>query len=153
MSGYVQRQTKAIQAAVNQSETMMKKHESLMQDYAKNYEKIVRERNEAARERLEKRVEQAIQEEIERTEFVDKSKWASAYNVASKRIGESCSICLNDLQNGKPLMLTSCGHLFHATCITSFEAFSVKDKVSCPNCRHSYERTPLVKHLLNQIHS
>lgn len=153
MSGYVQKQSRAIQAAVSQSEAMMKQHESLMQDYSKNYERIMRERNDAARERLEQRVEAAIMEDTGRIQTGDASKWGPAYHLASKRLSESCSICLSDLQNGKPLILTSCGHLFHATCVISFESFSVKPTITCPNCRHPYDRVPFVKQLIANTNS
>lgn len=75
MSGYVQKQSRTIEAADSQSEAMMKQHESLMRDYSKNYERIMRDRNDAAREMLEQRVEAAIHQDNDKLQVSYLAKW------------------------------------------------------------------------------
>jgi hypothetical protein len=42
-----------------------------------------------------------------------------------------CSICLSKVN--KPKCKTSCGHIFHITCLKQW----LKSNVTCPNCRKS----------------
>ena len=57
------------------------------------------------------------------------------------KIGEECSICMDQILTKSSAYLTSCGHSFHKLCI--FKAFEIKQKTkhasnfTCPNCRTS----------------
>jgi hypothetical protein len=68
--------------------------------------------------------------------------WATVERTCVERqfAEESCSICRDDFQL-QPQVLLSCSHVFHASCISSFERFT--GHKTCPLCRHTpYERRP-----------
>ena len=44
-------------------------------------------------------------------------------------VGESCSICLSELENRQSIVQLSCNHCFHLDCISGV------DTNSCPLCR------------------
>ncbi|CAE8629498.1 unnamed protein product [Polarella glacialis] len=53
-----------------------------------------------------------------------------------------CTICLDDIAPEQPARKLSCGHAFHANCISSWWRCSLqinRDKVSCPSCRRDLE--------------
>jgi len=45
--------------------------------------------------------------------------------------GGSCPVCLDGLENGEAVSMTSCGHAFHADCIAEVR----RSQTSCPTCR------------------
>lgn len=45
--------------------------------------------------------------------------------------GGSCPICLDELENGEAVSMTSCGHAFHEDCLEEV----CKTRPECPNCR------------------
>ncbi|CAE8640105.1 unnamed protein product, partial [Polarella glacialis] len=50
----------------------------------------------------------------------------------------TCTICLDVVAPKQPARKLSCGHAFHASCISSWwrcKLQSSRDKVSCPSCR------------------
>lgn len=144
----MQRKAKAVKEAVGQAEIMLKRHEELMAGYQKNCELLMRKRIEVQRALFEKNVEDnfKFEENHAKKELsTGEKKWSAAFSLAKGRLGEDCSICLGELGNGRPLMVTSCGHLFHAACIMGFEQFASEKKGCCPNCRHTYQKTPFMK--------
>lgn len=144
LSGFMQRKTKAIQAAVGQADVMLKRHEELMAGYQKNCEALLRKRCEIQRDIFERLIEDKIKTE-DLSVMQGPSTWTTAFNLAKGRLGEDCSICLGELKGNRPLMATSCGHLFHAACLLAFEQFATEKKGSCPNCRHHYNKAPFMK--------
>jgi hypothetical protein len=50
---------------------------------------------------------------------------------------DSCSICLEVLNNETQLKITDCNHIFHTLCITKWvESVTINsNEVKCPNCR------------------
>ncbi|KAL2633494.1 hypothetical protein R1flu_004973 [Riccia fluitans] len=57
-------------------------------------------------------------------------------NVEMSQQPESCSVCLDVVQEGgeRSIAKLKCGHHFHLDCIGS--AFNAKGAMQCPNCRH-----------------
>lgn len=53
-------------------------------------------------------------------------------------IGETCSICFNQIWKKKDAFLTDCGHSFHLKCIINYDYFNSFNKlgVFCPICRN-----------------
>ena len=53
------------------------------------------------------------------------------------KIGETCSICLDEILRRKDAFLTDCGHSFHIGCIINYDYKNsfVKLGVFCPLCR------------------
>lgn len=154
--GYVQKKSKAIKEAFDKSDEMMKNHNSLMQAYEQNVHKILQQRQARASKATHRQVQMQldiIAEETARLPAVKQDdeyrcKWAAAYEAAKERVKDKCSICLADLAaGGKALMVTSCCHVFHAVCLTSFECFTEVVPHKCPNCRKAYEKTPLLGRL------
>ncbi len=45
-----------------------------------------------------------------------------------------CTICQNNLYDGRDILTTSCKHMFHAQCIATNA--NMNDN-TCPNCRQS----------------
>eukprot|EP00615_Pteridomonas_danica_P006661 CAMPEP_0114361984 /NCGR_PEP_ID=MMETSP0101-20121206/25245_1 /TAXON_ID=38822 ORGANISM="Pteridomonas danica, Strain PT" /NCGR_SAMPLE_ID=MMETSP0101 /ASSEMBLY_ACC=CAM_ASM_000211 /LENGTH=407 /DNA_ID=CAMNT_0001507437 /DNA_START=11 /DNA_END=1238 /DNA_ORIENTATION=+ len=70
-------------------------------------------------------------------------QWATLELRATDRqegvIAEPCPICLEDFKRGVAQVLLSCTHIFHTTCLRSFESFQGRDttieKPACPVCR------------------
>lgn len=78
---------------------------------------------------------------------VDSECWAKARRAALARGDEvDCPICFQDcelLGHGcARVELLSCSHVFHRTCILSFESFHVFEVHQCPVCRQAYHRRP-----------
>ncbi|CAJ1331932.1 unnamed protein product [Effrenium voratum] len=73
------------------------------------------------------------------------SEWAAARRAVLSRGEVDCPICfqLCDLSSqGNRVELLSCSHVFHRTCLVSFESFHVFEVHLCPVCRQTYERRP-----------
>ena len=53
------------------------------------------------------------------------------------KIGETCSICLDEIWRRKEAYLTDCGHSFHLKCILQYDFSNSFEKygVFCPLCR------------------
>lgn len=66
--------------------------------------------------------------------------WQEAYKVACLRNEKSCAICFNELNNGKKLFLLNCTHVFHSSCLLSFEYYALLNKHCCPVCRSDYKK-------------
>lgn len=144
LGGYLQKKSKVIAEAVSQAGLMLQRHEDLMRGYAQNFEALVRRRYEAQQEAFEQYVDQKLESEVHPS-TTGENKWAMAKNLAKARLGEDCSICLSELGGSKPLMFTSCGHLFHAACLLAFEQFAHEKSGTCPNCRHPFAKLPFVR--------
>ena len=54
------------------------------------------------------------------------------------KIGETCSICLDEIWRRKEAFLTDCGHSFHLKCIIKYDYMNCFNKlgVFCPLCRN-----------------
>ena len=139
MSTYMNKKNRLIQETLVRAEELKSKHESLMQDYEKNYEAIMHKRMNRNAEQVKKLptvVQQSTHSPVQANPVIEGVK---------KRLGEPCSICLCELNTDKPMLATSCGHLFHALCLVNFESFAPNPTKRCPNCRHSnYTHQPFV---------
>ena len=58
-----------------------------------------------------------------------------------------CPICMMSLEetgHNSPLRRTvallSCSHVYHSTCLQTFEEFALSDRRQCPVCRSGYQR-------------
>lgn len=56
------------------------------------------------------------------------------------KIGETCPICYDSINNRKNSFLTDCGHAFHYSCIIDYDYCIIKNKINnynicCPICR------------------
>jgi hypothetical protein len=51
-----------------------------------------------------------------------------------------CPICMEGFKQGHEVLL-SCSHIFHRTCLRSFENFMKDNELTCPICRtHNYQK-------------
>ena len=61
-----------------------------------------------------------------------------------------CSICLNEIEHKKHCFKLKCNHFFHRKCMLEYinhvmeNDYLQKNKINCPNCRHSYKITSLM---------
>ncbi|XP_042950128.1 RING-H2 finger protein ATL52-like [Carya illinoinensis] len=51
----------------------------------------------------------------------------------------SCSICLDDFENGESLRVTACRHLYHENCLKTWVVRG-SNATSCPQCRENISR-------------
>lgn len=139
MSTYMNKKHRLIQDTLAQADQMKAKHETLMAAYEQNYEALVAKR-------LQRNArEVARQPPVPIGSPQPLQPLTEAATNAQKRLGEPCSICLCELRPDKPLLATSCGHLFHALCLVNFESFSATPNKKCPNCRQpDYSHGPFV---------
>ena len=120
---------------------MMKDHGRLMDSYAQNYENMLRKRSDQIRHRIESVINNRQFTLIEAQSQPTLTNWKDIKQQAAARTQDSCSICMCSLfPQSKPLLLTSCGHIYHAACLTSFETFTDSRNHKCPNCRSSYDK-------------
>lgn len=84
--------------------------------------------------------------------LAERAKWQAAWDQAVRAAqasdeGCSCAVCMIDVPfpvlpspelESKPAVLTTCGHIFHAQCLHSWEQF--KHDGQCPMCRQAYQR-------------
>ena len=66
------------------------------------------------------------------------------------KIGETCPICYEDINNRRDGFLTDCGHSFHYSCIINYDYCIIKNKInnyniSCPVCRQYMGRFDDIK--------
>merc|ERR1711879_573857 len=107
-------------------------HDMLMADYIRNVERMVVEKKEEKNPMkiIEKitmeKVENEFEKEAKRGQFHMNEFWQKNFEKAIERCDE-CPICFGSHDNGKPLYVTSCGHIFHAPCLSSFETYQGAD--------------------------
>ena len=65
-------------------------------------------------------------------------QWQEVLTVARRRGLGQCSICLCDNKGLRGLSLLSCSHLFHSTCLLSFQRFSQDRKVGASSTHSCY---------------
>jgi len=87
-------------------------------------------------ERLDKSLQQS------RLVFITPDDWNAILEKAYQRGIMDCPICMCPLDDGseRHLAVTSCTHVFHAQCLTSFENFDSFKEPSCPCCRQPYQK-------------
>jgi hypothetical protein len=56
-------------------------------------------------------------------------------NKHQQQSGEECSICMEELDNGKNIAKTNCGHSFCLSCLVR----ALKNNNTCPMCRANIE--------------
>ena len=126
-------------------------HDLLMADYIKNVERMALSNNHDKNpiKIIEKitldKVEEDFEREANKGNYYLNDFWKKNFETAISRC-EDCPICFTSHENGKPLYVTSCGHMFHAPCLASFETYSganCKDH-KCPVCRQKYEKKPIL---------
>lgn len=118
------------------------RHAELMYDYEKNVEELLKARNSKLKVIIDEIMDQKAMMEMQEFTTEKKVKWEICRRKAKKRNDKECAICLQSLHNCKPLYLTSCTHVFHAACLSSFEHMSNIRK--CPICRGKYDRIPMI---------
>tara|TARA_B100001093_G_scaffold205128_1_gene197207 strand:+ start:146 stop:844 length:699 start_codon:yes stop_codon:yes gene_type:complete len=71
------------------------------------------------------------------------------FNIDIERNG-TCSVCLDDFNEGDVEIILPCGHIFHKNCITPW----FKKDNSCPNCRitSNYGKKNLSMKLINSYY-
>jgi hypothetical protein len=54
----------------------------------------------------------------------------------------TCSICFENIENNKNMILTECKHKFHFSCIIKYLKNAIKrdDELKCPICRDNFEK-------------
>lgn len=124
-------------------------HSELMKSYEKNVEEILRKRNERLRVIVEDMLEQKAMREYEEKVVEKNVQWEKCLNKVRERSDRLCSICLGELYNYKPLYITSCSHIYHAACLSSFEMMS--DIIKCPICRAPYKKMALMSNEKEEI--
>ncbi|XP_062848951.1 RING finger protein 32 isoform X2 [Trichomycterus rosablanca] len=74
-------------------------------------------------------------------------EWTQVQEKAERRGVHDCPICLTPLSSSsKPLLLLSCSHLFHQSCLRAFESFCQEGGATCPLCRRLYRAVPARLH-------
>ena len=61
-------------------------------------------------------------------------EWASIERGAAGRLDAYCPICMEGFNRGYEVLL-SCSHMYHRSCLQSFEKFMKTAERSCPICR------------------
>jgi hypothetical protein len=127
---------------VEEFDKVKMRHAELMYDYEKNVENLMRARNDKLQVIIDELMDQKALNEIEEFDVDKKVKWEICKRKARERNDKECAICLQSLHNCKPLYLTSCTHVYHAACLSSFEHMSQINK--CPICRSEYEKIAMI---------
>ena len=75
---------------------------------------------------------------------VPETDWHLVREKAAERDIKDCPICIMPLR-GKPQALLSCSHIFHHSCLKSFEHFAAatRGNTGCPLCREVYQSIEL----------
>ncbi|KAG7329667.1 hypothetical protein KOW79_005889 [Hemibagrus wyckioides] len=77
---------------------------------------------------------------------VQEEEWMKAQEKAIQREARDCPICLTPLSGARsctPVVLLSCSHLFHQSCLRASEHFCQEGGATCPLCRRHYVSMPL----------
>lgn len=81
------------------------------------------------------RLEQALEESADDAHHIESAtdEMISTLHksTCSEKTGESCSICLMEIECDDTLMTTNCEHTFHEKCITTW----LQTNIQCPLCR------------------
>mmetsp|Transcript_64484 Transcript_64484/g.135306 ORF Transcript_64484/g.135306 Transcript_64484/m.135306 type:complete len:384 (-) Transcript_64484:301-1452(-) len=59
--------------------------------------------------------------------------------------GETCVICLSNIEEGDECRITQCGHQFHADCVLSWWMYKQRRTLRCPMCRTRQKKHPKKK--------
>jgi RING-type zinc-finger len=106
-----------------------------------------------AQEEVTTAQEEEVEEEIQNpTHFPMPSKrtnWTQILQTARQRGTDSCPICLQAIRVPaafvtrlrKPLLLLDCSHVYHESCLQSFQRCG---RVDCPECRSEYNSKVLM---------
>ncbi|KAF4089552.1 hypothetical protein AMELA_G00067340 [Ameiurus melas] len=73
-------------------------------------------------------------------------EWGKAQEKAVQRDIYDCPICLSPLRSvhsSTPVVLLSCSHLFHQSCLRASEHFCQEGGATCPLCRCHYVSVPI----------
>ncbi|KAL9967030.1 hypothetical protein ACROYT_G025186 [Oculina patagonica] len=85
-------------------------------------------------------------------EVMAETDWDQVQFQAVNRCVTDCPICIMPLSDqglykknssSRPIVLLSCSHVFHATCLEAFEEFSLDKRHVCPVCRSLYHKKTL----------
>ncbi|XP_027012544.2 RING finger protein 32 [Tachysurus fulvidraco] len=77
---------------------------------------------------------------------VQEEVWMKVQEKAVQRDTHNCPICLTPLRSTHsctPLVLLSCSHLFHQSCLRASEHFCQEGGATCPLCRCHYISLPV----------
>ena len=75
---------------------------------------------------------------------VVRSDWDLIEAKLVDRRDATCPICMEGFNQGYEVLL-SCSHIFHRSCLESFERFMERDARSCPICRKSNYQKKITK--------
>ena len=84
---------------------------------------------------LEEVMEESLQEHssLQRSNTIiniEKQKYKDLDNL-KKENNKDCSVCITDFEDEDDVSITTCGHIFHNSCIVEWGKY----KQECPNCR------------------
>lgn len=77
--------------------------------------------------------------------YLTDDDWSRIVLKARDRAITDCPICMSSLftdKSTRECIVTSCGHCFHAQCLSSFESLTVMHRTMCPICRAPYAKRP-----------
>ncbi|XP_053484475.1 RING finger protein 32 isoform X2 [Ictalurus furcatus] len=80
------------------------------------------------------------------TRGMEEEEWRKAQEKAAQRDTYDCPICLTPLRSAHsstPVVLLSCSHLFHQSCLRASEHFCQEGGATCPLCRRHYVSVPV----------
>ncbi|KAF6040612.1 RNF32 [Bugula neritina] len=81
-----------------------------------------------------------------RSRIISPDEWLVIKRKALRRDNFDCPICLTSVRDDqRSVTLTSCSHIFHDTCLLTFESLAVSSQEQgahnfCPVCRSSYQK-------------
>jgi hypothetical protein len=79
-------------------------------------------------------------------------EWDSIEKGVASRQDAYCPICMEGFNRGYEVLL-SCSHMYHRTCLQSFEKFMKSAERSCPICRTTnYQKKITVRHLKQNMY-
>ncbi|XP_022533481.2 RING finger protein 32 [Astyanax mexicanus] len=74
----------------------------------------------------------------------EEEEWRKAREKAVQRDISDCPICLTPLHStSRQVLLLSCSHLLHESCLQAFERFCPRRNPTCPLCRRRYTTRPV----------
>ena len=132
---YIKKQSKPILDKLNYKDILGKKLDKVEAFEEKNREKRLKD----FRKRMTLAEKRGLVEGP--TLPTSEIEWRQAFKTAKHRLKKEplCSICLNNFGTETQVLL-SCTHVFHKTCLKSYEKHSGERK--CPLCRKkNYEKT------------